>query len=246
MEQLRVRTYNNRNDTRRHWMSILVHNISGSPMGWRVLLGLEFKGLEYEVNHLNGSQNEHKQAPYLAINPHGKVPAVEYKGEFHRESLSILGLLDDWFPDRPLFGSSAEETKRIWQAAARYSDYLLAATNEVVFPVFSGPESEPKLDRDDPEQVSRASALLKIELRVLEQNLNEDAFLCGEKPSAADAVAYPDVGRVMRALETKPASMKLFGFDRLDEEFPSIARWRESISSLAGIGSTRPPHWDQP
>lgn len=224
-------------------MSILVHNISGSHMGWRALLGLAFKGVDYQVNYLNGTEKEHKQAPYLAINPHGRVPTVEFDGQIYLESLSILGLLDDWFPDRPLFGSSREDTQRIWQAAARYSDYLLQATSGVVFPVFNGPEGDPKLDPDTPNQVSQASQLLKSELGVLEQQLRDNAFLCGGKPSAADAVAFPDVGRVMRALETKPSSMAIFGFENFDDEFPRLAKWHERILNLEGVASTRPPHW---
>lgn len=224
-------------------MSVLVHNISGSPMGWRVLLGLAIKGVDYEVNYLNGSDREHKQGPYLAINPHGKVPAVEYNGEIFLESLSILCLLDNWYPERPLFGSGPESMKRIWQATTRHSDYLLNATNAVVFPVFSGSEGKPKLDADDPDQVARASKLLKIELGALEQLLQGGAFLCGEEPSAADAVAFPDVGRVMRALETKPTSMKLFGIENFDEVFPLLWAWQGRILNLEGVASTRPPHW---
>ncbi|WP_299471988.1 glutathione S-transferase family protein [uncultured Roseibium sp.] len=224
-------------------MSILVHNISGSPMGWRVLLGFAFKGVDYEVNYLNGSEREHKQPRYLAINPHGKVPAVEYNGEIFLESLSILGLLDNWFPERPLFGSSPDSMKRIWRTTTRHSDYLLNATNAVVFPVFNGSEGEPKLDPADPNQIARASKLLKTELAVLEQLLQNGAFLCGEEPSAADAVAFPDVARVMRAWETKPASMKLFGIENFHEMFPLLSAWQGRISVLEGVASTRPPHW---
>ena len=42
-------------------MPITIYNISGSPSGWRVLIGLELKGLNYDVENLRVLEGEHKQ-----------------------------------------------------------------------------------------------------------------------------------------------------------------------------------------
>ncbi|GAB5483538.1 MAG: hypothetical protein Pars92KO_32950 [Parasphingorhabdus sp.] len=226
-------------------MTITVYNISGSPMGWRVLLGLAFKGLDYEVVYLSGSDKEHKQDPFLQMNPHGKVPVLEYGGIYRRESLSILGWLDEQHPTRPLFGQTPAKISATWIHAARYSDYLLKATSQVVFPVFNGSDGAPKAPGGNEPAIGPTSSLLKTELRELEHCLSESAFLCGGAPSAADAVAFPEIGRVMRAVETKPASMSGLGFGDFDLDFPKIARWRDRITALPGYSKTVPPHWNE-
>lgn len=224
-------------------MSITVYSISGSPMGWRVLLGLSFKELEYDAVYLNGSAKEHKQDAFLQLNPHGRVPVLEYGGVYRRESLAILGWLDQEFPELPLFGRTATEINAVWTSAVRHSDYLLNATNQVVFPVFSGPDGEPKEPGEDAPGLKLASHLLRTELAVLEQSLSNSAYLCGGAPTAADAVAFPDIGRIMRAIETKPASMSDLGFYGFDEDFPNVARWRDRVTALPGHSKTTPPHW---
>lgn len=224
-------------------MTVTVYNISGSPMGWRVLLGLAFKSVDYDVVYLSGSEEEHKQDVFLDINPHGKVPVVEHGGVYRRESLSILGWLDEEFPERPLFGRTAEEIHAVWTRAARHSDYLLKATSQVVFPVFGGPDGAPNKPGEDAPDLELAGQLLRTEMAVLEQSLTDTAYMCGDIPTAADAVAFPEIGRIMRAVETKPVSMAALGFDTFDEDFPSVARWRDQITDLPGHSQTTPPHW---
>jgi maleylpyruvate isomerase len=224
-------------------MSITVYNISGSPMGWRVLLGLEFKGLKYRTVYLSGSDREHKLDPFLQMNPHGKVPVLEHEGIYHRESLAILGWLDEQFPERPLFGNSIPVTQQTWRTTARLSDYLLKSTSGVVFSVFNGEDGSPKIEPEGDVALDQAGELLKTELHDLEHHLGGRPFLCGDRPSAADAVAFPEIGRIMRACQTKPRSMETLGFAAFDQDFPRIARWRDRIIALPGHARTVPPHW---
>ncbi len=226
-------------------MSITVYNISGSPMGWRVLLGLEFKGLDYNARYLKGSEQEHKQHPFLQMNPHGKVPVLEHNGFYIRESLAILGWLDEQFADRPLFGNTVDDVRSVWRSVARVSDYLLKATSGVVFPVFGGENGAPKTDDVTTAQLRHAALVLKVELRELDRTLTKSGFLCGETVTAADAVAFPEVGRIMRALATKPTSMDALGFGSFDQDFPNISAWRDRVTSQPGYARTVPPHWSE-
>ncbi|WP_444995112.1 hypothetical protein [Aliikangiella sp. IMCC44359] len=50
-------------------MAIKVYTISGVPRGWRVLVGLALKEIEYDVQYLQGSTNEHRAPAFLKINP---------------------------------------------------------------------------------------------------------------------------------------------------------------------------------
>lgn len=225
-------------------MTITVHNISGSPMGWRVLLGLEIKRLDYKLNYLRGSEREQRQDAFLRKNPHGRVPVLEYEGIYRRESLAILGWLDQQFPQRPLFGETVRELRLVWATAVRFSDYLLQATNAVVFPVFNGTDGSPKIQDGGISTLDEATHLLNAELLALEETLQDQKFLCGSDPTGADAVAYPDIGRIMRAIQTKPNSMAVQGFASFDTDWPNIARWRDRVQALPGYARTVPPHWN--
>lgn len=224
-------------------MALTVYNLSGGPNGWRALIALALKGLDYEVRHLKGSEREHKGPEFLKINPRGKTPALDADSLILRDSIAILAWLDRQYPDKPLFGETAEEAASIWQIVMECCEYLQSATNGVVFPVFGGDGSAPAEDSKEAEELRAAADALDAECRFLETTLGGKAFLCGAKASAADAVAYPEIGRVRRAIKTKPAAMAALGYDRFDERYPHVAAWRARMAGLPGIDKTVPIHW---
>ena len=61
-------------------MPITVHTISGAPRAWRVLMGLTFKGLEWDTALLQASTRDHKAPTFLELNPRGTVPVLEADG----------------------------------------------------------------------------------------------------------------------------------------------------------------------
>jgi len=63
---------------------------------------LEELGVPYTVKLLNMAAGEHRQPPYLAINPMGKVPAIENDGVIVTEQVAILIYLADLFPEAAL------------------------------------------------------------------------------------------------------------------------------------------------
>lgn len=224
-------------------MTPILHTISGAPCGWRALLGFTFKGVDYDLRHLEGSKREHKASAFLALNRRGKVPVLEADGLVLRDSIAILAWLDKAHPERPLFGATAENFAAIWQIVQECSEYLQSATNGVVFPVFGGDGSPPAEGSQEAEELRAAAEVLNAECAFLEATLGDKAFLCGDEVSAADAVAYPEIARVRRAIETKPAAMAALGYDRFDERYPCLAAWRERIAGLPSVDQTVPIHW---
>src|SRR5262245_57237412 len=75
---------------------------SGSPFAWRVHLALEEKGIEYEPVLLSFQGGDLKKPEYLAISPHGKVPAIVDGGTSLYESQVILEYLEERYPAKPL------------------------------------------------------------------------------------------------------------------------------------------------
>ena len=63
-----------------------------------VLWMLEEIGAPYDLNVLNLKEGEHLKPAYLAINPMGKVPALEHEGQLITEVGAICHYLAEAFP----------------------------------------------------------------------------------------------------------------------------------------------------
>ncbi|WP_395373894.1 glutathione S-transferase family protein [Marinicella sp. W31] len=226
-------------------MSITVYSVSGAPRAWRVLLGLAFKGLDYDVEVLQVSKNEHKSPEYLKINPRGTIPALEYQGLILRDSIGILAWLDRQFPDTPLFGATPDEAATIWQNTLEACDYLRSTTNEVLFSIMV--EGKPVADVGTAERENMISCVnnLKKEYQHLENFLDSSDYLSGDNPSATDAVCFPEIRLLERAIDTKFTAMKTLGLDSFAKDFPKLEAWKERISNLPNVDKTMPPHWSE-
>ena len=63
---------------------------------------LEEVGEPYDVQLLDLKAGEQNQPAYRAVNPHGKVPALKYKGQVTTEVAAICAFLADEFPQAKL------------------------------------------------------------------------------------------------------------------------------------------------
>jgi glutathione S-transferase len=59
---------------------------------------LEEVGAPYRIELRSFEKRDHKSAEYLAINPMGKVPAIEHRGTVVTEAAAICAYLADAFP----------------------------------------------------------------------------------------------------------------------------------------------------
>lgn len=59
---------------------------------------LEELGIPYEIKAISLDRNEQKRPEYLAVNPMGKVPAIEHKGVVITEAAAICAYLAEEFP----------------------------------------------------------------------------------------------------------------------------------------------------
>ncbi len=76
---------------------ILFHSPQSRSAATRTLL--EELGAPYELRVLNMKMGEQRQAPYLAINPLGKVPAIQHRGALVTEQVAITLYLADLFSE---------------------------------------------------------------------------------------------------------------------------------------------------
>jgi glutathione S-transferase len=67
-----------------------------------VLVLLEELGADHELHVLDLKSGEHRQSAYLAINPMGKVPAVQHQGALITEQGAVYQYLADLYADKGL------------------------------------------------------------------------------------------------------------------------------------------------
>lgn len=218
-------------------MDIRLFTVSGAPCPWRVTIGMAIKNIHYNTELLSRSDNEHKTESYLRLNPRGTVPTLVSKDIVLRDSIAILAWLDRVFLENPLFGETPEEAAEIWQKTMELVDYLPIAASTVLSPLFFK-----NANKVTPELL-KASGTLRAELQVLDRLLQRGDFLAGGKPTAADAVAFPHVRLVQRAMETKSDMMTALGLSNFGAFTQKLSKWVNRIEDLPGVEKTFPPHW---
>ncbi|SER68839.1 glutathione S-transferase [Pseudomonas sp. NFACC02] len=75
----------------------LFHAPQSRSAGVRILL--EELGAPHELHVINMKAGEQRSAPYLAINPLGKLPAIRHRGMLVTEQVAIYIYLADLFPE---------------------------------------------------------------------------------------------------------------------------------------------------
>ena len=78
----------------------LYYSPQSRATGTRVLL--EELGAPYDLHVLNVKAGEQRKSAYLAINPHGKVPAIRHGDALVTEQVAITIYLADLFPEAGL------------------------------------------------------------------------------------------------------------------------------------------------
>jgi len=83
-------------------MQLTLHSAWRSSAAYRVRIGLNLKGLAYEIVPVNLVANQHQEPAFAALNPQQLLPALEVGGRTLTQSLAILDWLDETVPKPPL------------------------------------------------------------------------------------------------------------------------------------------------
>lgn len=218
-------------------MAITCYFASGSPFAWRVLFALGYKGLAFDAKRLDFSKGETQSDDYLALNPRGKVPTLVDGDVTVFESLAILAYLEKAYPERSIFGETAEEAARIWQRTLEFENYFGKLVQQVARPIFMGTFEGHEAD------INKNIISLAEELRTVEGWLAGSDFMGGSGPSAVDFTVYPVLALVERVLGSRDIPDIEVAFLPFDEKFPAIAAWMARMESVEGYETAYPPHW---
>lgn len=98
--------------------NIILHGYWRSSAAYRVRIALALKGVAYTSVPHDLRADEQRDPAYLAIAPHGLVPAIEHDGGILIESPAILEWIEARWPDPSLLPSSPEDAATVRAIAA--------------------------------------------------------------------------------------------------------------------------------
>ncbi|MEY9558961.1 glutathione S-transferase family protein [Sinorhizobium fredii] len=191
-------------------MQLYYHPLSGHAHRARLLLSL--LGLEHDLVLVDLARREHKQEPFLKLNPFGQVPVLDDGGTIICDSNAILVYLAktkgraDWLPEDP-------------QGAAAVQRWLSVAAGQIahgpaqarLINVFKAPYR--------PEEViPRSHAILTL----IEAALEGRGWIATDRPTIADVALYSYVARAPEGdVDLQP--------------YANIRAWLERIEVLPGF-----------
>lgn len=73
-----------------------------SSTTYRVRIGLNLKGLDYEIAPVNLVEGDHLSSDYAALNAFQTVPTLQIDDRIYVQSMAILAALDELYPKPPL------------------------------------------------------------------------------------------------------------------------------------------------
>lgn len=159
--------------------TIKIHSFPLSGHAHRVRLFASLAGISHEVIDVDLAHGEHKQPPFLALNPTGQVPVIEDGDTVISDSNAILVYLarkyaPSYMPNDPV--GEAEVQKFLTLAAGELAFGPAAAR---LISLFNAP-----LDADFCKSVAERV------LGKLEAHLEGRTFLVGNQPTIADVAIY--------------------------------------------------------
>jgi glutathione S-transferase len=211
-------------------MSLTLYAGSGSPFVWKVWLALEFKGLEYTLKMLSFSAGETRTPEFRAVNPRGKVPALEHDGRTLWESGPILEYLEDAFPEPRLWPEDPFERALARRLTAEHDLYLYPALRRALAQsLFRGDKP------GDPAELEAGLAETQIELERFAAQLR-GPYLCGAL-TGADLALFPSLA-LIRRLDLRAPEL---GAGR---RVPAaLVEYTDRMTALPLVQRTWPPHW---
>jgi glutathione S-transferase len=201
-------------------MTIQLHGLPGTR-STRAAWLLEELGVPYEQHNIKLREGEQKQAPHLARQPHGLVPAIDLGHGPMIESAAMCLALADQYADKGLAPAlNSPDRARYYEAIV----YAVSTIDETVIPIYFHKKVLPP-EKRDPKIVEAKLPTWKVSAELLTKRLGDRETIVGDKFSAADIVVgydlllalevgllddYPKLAAYAKRLAQRPTFAKVF------------------------------------
>lgn len=147
---------------------------------YAVHIALEKIGQPFELHKVNLQNGDQKSESFLAINPQGQVPVLQYEGETLTQAGAILLRLSELHPEAELMPGPSLPLRN----AALKTLFYLSSTLHPAFSMLFYPERTSTSARDE----VKAMALdkIQVQLRYIEKGFEQHTYCTGEQPFAPD------------------------------------------------------------
>jgi maleylacetoacetate isomerase len=201
-----------------------------SSAAYRVRIGLNLKGIDYESRPVNLLESEQKSGEYRALNPQGLVPMLEIDGHRLTQSLAILGYLDQRFPNQPLLPASADARARVLSMALAVACDIHPLNNLRVLKYLKGPlgRSQDEIDAWYAHWISEGLPALESMARA-----NAGAFMFSDAPTMADVCLVPQLYNARR-------------YNVPLDDYPTLLRAEENANKMEAFAAAHPDRQEVP
>lgn len=147
----------------------------------RITWLLEELGMDYDYRCIDMSKGEARSPEYLAINPSGKVPALEHDGATLTESAAIVNYLASLQPDAELIPSTLYRR-------SLYDQWCFFAVAELEQPLWTIAKAKFALPKEQrcPDIIATAQWEFQKALGLLSQGLGDHDYMVEGHFTAAD------------------------------------------------------------
>ncbi|CAN5321593.1 maleylacetoacetate isomerase [soil metagenome] len=170
-------------------MKLTLHSAWRSSAAYRVRIGLNLKGLAYDIAPVNLVSSQHLAPAYAALNPQRLLPALEVDGKILTQSLAILEWLDETTPRPPLSPADPFDRAVVRSMAQIIASDIHPVNNLRILRALT------ELGVAEPGREAWIGRWITDGFTALEQMIAEHGrgFCFGDMPSLADCCLVPQV-----------------------------------------------------
>ncbi|WP_193164838.1 maleylacetoacetate isomerase [Microbulbifer hainanensis] len=199
-----------------------LHGYFRSSASYRVRIGLNLKGLDYDYLPVNLLKNEQREEAYRALNPQGLVPALVDGDKVLTQSLAILEWLDETHPQPALLPADPLARARVRALAYNAAIDIQPIQNLRVLRYLQS-----ELGISDEEKTGWIRHWIHEGFCALEQQLDPQPFAAGDAPGLFECCLIPQI-----------YSAERFGMDIA--EYPAIHRIMLACAEIPAFVDARP------
>jgi maleylpyruvate isomerase len=193
-----------------------------SGAAYRARIALALKGIPYETVpvHLARDGGEQNKPAYRAVNPQGRVPALELEdGTIITQSLAIIDNLEAVHPEPALYPKDPLARARVLSVVLTICADIHPLQNTSTVKYLT---NGLKVGKDDLQ--AWYQHWIGTGLGVVEQKIEGDAFAFGREPTVADICIVPQVATARRLGVDLSAFPKVLAVDARATEHPAFVK----------------------